>query len=72
MFIRDHPYPETIQGVQSLIRQPTPSCYTEDMHQEFPKVYKFVSRNTFKIYGREFGNLLYDTGKVVGMELAVG
>jgi len=63
MFIRDHPYPDTIEGVQSLIGQPTPPFYTEAIHKEFAKVYKYVSKNTFKVYGRELGILLYEHGE---------
>ena len=63
MFIRDHPYPDTIEGVQSLIGQPTPYFYTEAIHKEFAKVYKYVSKNTFKVYGRELGILLYEHGE---------
>jgi len=64
MFIRDHPYPPTIEGVQSIIGSGRlPWYYSEAIHQEFAKVYSYVSKNTFQVYARALGKLLYDLGE---------
>ena len=44
--------------------------YTDEIHAEFEKLYNYVGKNTFQIYGREVGQLLYEKHNLLALQVA--
>jgi hypothetical protein len=61
-YIANHPYPKFGDIMASLFGHALPAFYTEDIHSLFETVYNYVGKNTFKVYGRELGQTLFDQG----------
>ena len=60
-FIRCHRYP-SYQQASALLRRQIHLAYTEELHVRCEELYSFIGKNTYKVYGREFGDYIYNLG----------